>query len=75
MYINVQKFFVHVQVLLYLIIYLIVPYLMFENIFEVHDEHHQILMILFDILNQVHLYQIMIINSDQDELEQFHLIV
>ncbi len=75
MYITVQKFFVHVQVLLYLIIYLIVPYLMFENIFEVHDEHHRILMKLFDILNQVHLYQIMMLNQDQDELERFHLIV
>ncbi len=75
MYINVQKFFVHVQVLLYLIIYLIEPYLMFENIFEVHDEHHRILMKLFDKLNQVHLYQIMTINPNQDELVLFHLIV
>jgi hypothetical protein len=75
MYINVQKFFVHVQVLLYSIIYLIVPCLMFVNISEGHDEHHLILMKLFDILNQAHLYQIMTINSNQDELVLFHLIV
>jgi hypothetical protein len=75
MYTIVRKFFVHVPMLLSSTIFPIVPYLMFANIFEVHVEHLQILMKLFDRLNQVHLYQIMKINLDQDELEQFHLIV